>query len=233
LCDNAIGPITPGIGNLWVGSTSDGATIDTEVPSCDSTSNATAPGVWYTVIGNGEAITASTCTETDFDSQISVFTGSCDQLACVDGNNTGCGNQSLFNFQSIQDETYHVLVHGFGDASGNFALRIIPTRLATLFDQALQDLSSPQYEAFDWMTNNDSTDLQSTLSVDELVERFVLVLLYFATGGESWEDQAGFLIPFNTHCSWNSGELGVVCNDEGSVVTIDLRKFPIHQLATL
>jgi hypothetical protein len=47
--------------------------------------------------------------------------------------------------------------------------------------QALQDLSSPQHEALIWMTNNDSTDLQVKVSDDELVERFVLVILYTRT----------------------------------------------------
>jgi hypothetical protein len=124
-CDDAFGPITPGVGKFLLGSTSDGATIDTEAPSCGLASSATAPGVWYTIIGDGGAITASTCTGTGFDSQISIFTGSCDQLTCVDGNSNACGLQSLVAIQSIQDETYHVLVHGFGGASGNFALQII------------------------------------------------------------------------------------------------------------
>jgi Leucine-rich repeat (LRR) protein len=98
--------------------------------------------------------------------------------------------------------------------------------------QAFQDTSSPQYEALVWMTDTDSTDLQSALSDDELVERFTLVLLYFATGGESWWNQAGFLNPLLDTCSWNSiveGTrilLGVGCNDEGSVTTLDLCKFP-------
>jgi hypothetical protein len=225
-------------GSYLFGSTSTAATIDA-VPSCGSASGPTAPGVWYTIIGNGDAITASTCTGTEFDSQISVFSGFCDQLACVVGNNDACGSQSRVDFQSIQDQTYHVLVHGVGGASGTFALGIIPTRLASLFDffviynisiQALQDLSSPQYAALDWMANIDSIDLQATLSDDELVERFVLVLLYFATGGASWSDQANFLIPSLNICSWNRnvdfirGVLG--CNDEGSVVRLDLCKFP-------
>jgi hypothetical protein len=180
------------------------------------------------------AIAASTCNATDFDTHISVFTGSCDQLTCVDGNDNACGSQSLVEFQSIQNQTYHVLVHGYGDSSGNFALQIIFTRFVTLSaifvdhnvsSQALQDPSSPQYLALAWMADNDSTDLQSTLSDDELVERFALVLLYFATGGRSW-----FLTPLLNTCSWNSiGEgtiLGVGCNAEGSVVTLDLCKLP-------
>ena len=239
-CENAFGPITlVGVNTDLVGSTSD-ATVDTQAISCGSASSPTAPGVWYTIIGNGEMITASTCTgfETDFDSQLSVFTGgSCGQLMCVDGNDDACGNQSLVDFQSNQDQTYHVLVHGFGGASGNFGLRITPTRLANIFDvlvsynvsiQALQDISSPQYEALAWMANNDSPQVQSKLSNDELVERFVIVDLYFATGGASWFEPANILIPYLRTCAWDGSEFDAtsVCNEEGSVLRLDLGKFP-------
>jgi hypothetical protein len=93
---------------------------------------------------------------------------------------------------------------------------------------ALQDPSSPQYKALEWMVEKDNTELQSTVPDDDIVERFALVLLYFATGGESWSDQAGFLSPMNNVCSWYSfvdGTKGVECNDEGSVVILDLCKF--------
>jgi hypothetical protein len=96
--------------------------------------------------------------------------------------------------------------------------------------QPLQDVSSPQYQALEWMAYSDSIDLLSTLSDDELVERFTLVLLYYAAGGENWSDQAGFLSPLNNTCSWNSivdgttRVLGVSCNEEGSVVMLDLCK---------
>jgi hypothetical protein len=239
-CDNnAFGPITRA--EVVSGSTSsNGATIDVQAPSCGSASKATAPAIWYTVIGDGGAIVASTCNDTDFDSQISVFTGSCDQLTCVDGNDNYCGSQSLVEFQSIQNQKYHVLVHGYGDSSGKFSLQIIFTRLYDLFVkyqvsiQALQDPSSPQYLALEWMVDNDSSDLQSTLSDDKLVERFALIHLYFATGGGSWLDKAGFLTPLVNTCYWNSiavdsfGDtrgLGTGCNDEGAVVTLDLCKF--------
>jgi hypothetical protein len=94
--------------------------------------------------------------------------------------------------------------------------------------QTFQDTSSPQYQALLWMVDKDSTDLQSTLSDDELVERFALVLFHFSTGGESWLDQAGFLNPLINTCSWKSvyGGAGVDCNDKGSVTTLDLCKFP-------
>ena len=236
--ENGLGPITTGVGKRLFGSTSDGATVDAQAPPCGSDSSPTAPGVWYTIIGDGGEIAVSTCTGTEFDSQISIFTGgSCDQLTCVDGNNDACGSQSRVDFQSNEGQTYHVLVHGVGGASGTFALSIAFNRLAILFDtfatynissQALQDISSPQYAALEWMADIDSSDLQATLSVDELVERFVLVLLHFTTGGASWSDQARFLSPSLNTCSWNNifdSTIGVGCNGNGSVVRLDLRKF--------
>jgi hypothetical protein len=239
-CDNAFAPITRA--DVIRGSTSDGATVDIEAPSCGSASVPTAPGLWYIITGDGGNITLSTCssTKTDFDSQISVFNGSCDQLTCIEGNDNAasgfCGGRSLVVFESIRNKAYHVLVHGFGNSTGSFDLKIVFERfvaLSAFFEdgnvssQALQDTSSPQYQALEWMAETDSTDL----SDDKLVERFALVLIYFATGGPSWLDQAGFLNPFLDTCSWNSIDegayvLGVGCNDEGSVTTLDLCKFP-------
>jgi hypothetical protein len=241
-CDGAFGPMTPtGSGSFLLGSTSDSATVDTQAKSCGSASIPTAPGVWYTIIGDGGTIGASTCTGTDFDSQISVFTGgSCDQLTCVDGNNDACGSQSRVDFQSNRDQTYRVLVHGVGGASGKFTISIAINRMATLSDlfvdyevsiQALQEPSSPQSAALHWMVNIDSADpLQVTPSDNELVERFVVVLLYYTTGGADWRDQLQFLTPSLNICSWNGTvdgtTVGVGCNDEGSVVRLGLRKFP-------
>jgi hypothetical protein len=237
------------VGTLLSGSTSAGAIFDAP-PSCGEASIQTTPGSWYTITGNGQVITASTCTGTYFDSQLSVFTGaSCSQLTCVDGNDDACGDgfQSRVDFQSNQGQTYFVVVHGVFEATGNFDLQIIPAGFTSLFDlfvnfkvssQALEDPTSPQYAALDWMTNNDSTpDLQSPLSHNWLVERFVLVLFYFSTDGASWLDQAGFLTSSLNTCAWNSivglfGPIGVGCNDEGSLDSLSLCKFPNSSFST-
>jgi hypothetical protein len=142
-CDNAFGPITPGVASFLLGSTLAGGTVNV-APSCGSASNATGRGAWYTIIGDGGAITASTCgTRTDFDSQISVFTGdSCDELTCVDGNYDACGSQSRVDFLSNQYQTYHVLVDGFGTGSGSFALQIIASRFASLDNNLCEEAHS-------------------------------------------------------------------------------------------
>lgn len=110
-CANAIA-IT--CGSTTTGTTS-GATIDV-VPTCDVT--ATAPGVWYTIQGDGDVFTLSAC-GTGFDTKLSVFTGTCGSLVCLEGNSGAC---SEVEFLSVAGTTYRVLVHGNGTSTGSFSL---------------------------------------------------------------------------------------------------------------
>jgi hypothetical protein len=136
--------------------------------------------------------------------------------------------QDLYLYDNVLTGTFPMELPTRMTFSYKFVKQYVPS-------QVLQNTSSPQYEALEWMAYSDSITIQSTMSDDELVERFALALLYFATAGESWLDQAGFLTPLNT-CSCNSTVvdffdgttrvLGVSCNEEGYVVTLDLCTFP-------
>ena len=163
----------------------------------------------------------------------------CDQIACdiPDARYKGSTSSSTVEWTAGSGVEYRLLVTStvFSlDLPGDFSLFIAVNRLETLSQlfvdneisiQALQDPSTPQYAALDWMANIDSTDLQSKLSDDALVERFVLVLFYYTTGGANWRDQKLFLSPSLDICSWNPGPPDE-CNDEGSVVELVFRKFP-------
>ena len=117
LCANAI-PID--CGEIIEGTTVL-ATFD-NVGTC-GTSN-TAPGVWYSLVGNGALITVSTCLDASYDTKLSVFSGDCGALVCVGGNDDfpGCSLRSQLTFNSDAGTTYYVLVHGFLSASGTFTL---------------------------------------------------------------------------------------------------------------
>ncbi|MEE8130615.1 MAG: hypothetical protein V3T48_10015, partial [Vicinamibacterales bacterium] len=126
LCADAIGPLA--VPSVESGTTS-GATND-NVGFC-GTSN-TAPGVWYTVIGTGNTMTATTCENqsfpgsADYDTKISVFSGSCASLTCVAGNDdeSGCNFHSTVMWGSAVGVEYRILVHGFSSATGNFNLAV-------------------------------------------------------------------------------------------------------------
>lgn len=125
-CDGAI-PVE--CGDSISGTTID-ATLDSDVaPECDT--SVTSPGVWYVYQDDNcfsSNITISLCDGgTNFDSKLSVYTGDCGAppLTCVVGNDDSCGLQSEVTFASSGGgETYYILVHGFGGATGNFSLDI-------------------------------------------------------------------------------------------------------------
>jgi hypothetical protein len=124
LCEQAIGPLsvpsrTPG--------TTENATFD-DVAYC-GTDN-TAPGVWYTVVGTGTRITASTCSSLfGCDTKISVFCRSCDEPICINGNDDNCPDGaspflSTVSWCSQVGAEYLILVHGFESEVGDFELSL-------------------------------------------------------------------------------------------------------------
>ena len=123
LCEDAIRVSVPGFA---VGGT-ETATIDDEFPFCGT--SITAPGVWYSVIGTGNTITATTCSEfTEYDTKISVYCFSCADPICVGGNDDDCdmfgGLHSTVTWCSQEGTEYLILVHGFGDLTGGFNLSV-------------------------------------------------------------------------------------------------------------
>ncbi len=119
LCANAQAVAIP---SATPGSTV-GATLDS-VGTC-GTSN-TAPGVWYIFTPATTGFyRASTCNAANYDTKISVFSGSCGSLACIGGldDTSGCaGFSTQFDFPATAGSPVRVLVHGFGAATGTFTL---------------------------------------------------------------------------------------------------------------
>lgn len=114
---------------LMCGESIDGTTQFANVSQdgvfCGTTTD--AAGIWYSIVGDGTLMQASTCDMADYDSKITVFTGTCDSLICVDGNDDdpSCiGNTSIVEWESIPGEIYFILVHGFNGSVGNFTLEI-------------------------------------------------------------------------------------------------------------
>ncbi|MCA1752032.1 MAG: T9SS type A sorting domain-containing protein [Cryomorphaceae bacterium] len=122
-CENAV---VIECGSLTSGSTI-GASND-DLPFC-GTNNGTGGGVWFTFTPDASGFATFDLCDTDFDSKIRVFSGSCDDLTCVDGNddsftNCGSGGASYLEAEVSADETYYVLVHGFSDNEGDFTLEL-------------------------------------------------------------------------------------------------------------
>ncbi|NNL81635.1 MAG: hypothetical protein HKO67_14190, partial [Flavobacteriaceae bacterium] len=124
-CELAI-PIA--CGQSATGNTNDGSVNDLD--SC-GTSLDTAPGVWYVLEGTGDDVTASLC-NSGFDTKIGIFSGSCDELTCVGGNDDnfsacGSGFRSEIEFSTVAGTSYYIYVTGFSENAGDYQLDITCT----------------------------------------------------------------------------------------------------------
>jgi Leucine-rich repeat (LRR) protein len=89
---------------------------------------------------------------------------------------------------------------------------------------AFSNKNSSQYQALDWLVNNDELKLSS--DDDTLVQRYVLAVLYFETNGDEWFNCTRF---HNSSCAFLSaaGECrwgGIGCDDTNSVARINIDK---------
>ena len=89
---------------------------------------------------------------------------------------------------------------------------------------ALDDMSSAEYKAFHWISEEDKSGVQST--DQNFLQRYVLAELFYATGGENWGtdcypnytsacNEVDFLDVAN-ECKWH----GVICDDSGAVTEL-------------
>lgn len=124
-CRGAVGPLRIG-GRSTVAYYGD-AEMDFANP-CNN--NQVAQGLWYTVIGGGEVLRASTCPklvgsqeqdnsttavtslEERLPTKISIFRGDCESLQCVGFNSDFCGEQSSVSWLAEKGVQYHLFVEG-------------------------------------------------------------------------------------------------------------------------
>lgn len=124
--DDCGGALPVEVGVVTSGSTA-GATVDGSEACGTSIS---APGVWYSVTGTGNTMTASTCGAFfGYDTKVTVYCGDCDGLTCLGGNDDDCatGASSLLSTVSWCSQagaSYKILVHGFSSNEGPFELLV-------------------------------------------------------------------------------------------------------------
>jgi|GEM_PF-7014106 len=96
------------------------ASFDPQSPQCSNTFN-NSSGIWYKFIGNGKITEISVTGLSGFDSQISVYSGACNGLDCVTGDNNWNDNTSFVSFITLPGIEYYIKVHGFY-SQGEFSL---------------------------------------------------------------------------------------------------------------
>ena len=114
---------------LTVSGSTINATDDSGLIGTTCSEPVTSPGVWYQFNAAADQfVTASTCgTPTGGDTKITVYTGDCNNLVCVAGNDDGCGVGFLssISFNAETGNDYFIYVSEFGVGTGiNFDLSI-------------------------------------------------------------------------------------------------------------
>eukprot|EP00984_Skeletonema_dohrnii_P005236 scaffold1834_cov73-Skeletonema_dohrnii-CCMP3373.AAC.1 len=82
-------------------------------------------------------------------------------------------------------------------------------------EDALNNKGSPQEEAFLWVTTEDHIDppLQPGTDDDaQIIQRYILAVFYYATNGDGWDDNGGWLGSSN-ECYWINSN--VYCHGGG------------------
>jgi len=99
------------------------ATNDVPASTCDGPYK----NIWWKVTGICGTMTANTCTgNTNFDSEIAVFTGACGSMTQVGCNDDACSLQSSVTWTATASTIYYISVGSYysGGATGNIQLNV-------------------------------------------------------------------------------------------------------------
>ena len=115
-------------GQVVVGSNLGATATGDPTGACGLITPSGGGGVFYTIVGTGANITATTCSpNTDFDTTLFIYSGSCGAYTCVasnDDTNGTCGTASTVTFPTLAGTTYYLFVTGYLTTDrGAFTLR--------------------------------------------------------------------------------------------------------------
>ena len=172
ICEDAI---LVDCGSSTVGDTTDATIIGEPQEVCGTTLN-TAPGEWYSIQIPADGfynVTVDTFGSV-FDTKLGVFSGACDALLCIGGNDDSGGVQSEVSFIGTASETYIIYVTGFGANTGEYTLNVtcefIPP--ATIELPITLENQSPAFQDFNGsftqaIANPDATGVNTSATVAE------------------------------------------------------------------
>ncbi|REC47739.1 T9SS type A sorting domain-containing protein [Chryseobacterium pennipullorum] len=144
-------------------------------------SGGTNDGMWFKFTGNGGEITVKATTTSDWDHELSVYSGSCGALTCVgssDNDYESVGAVETYTFTSVAGTDYYVNVASYSGTTdseeGNFDLKITTTFLGTSEVKAekIKDIQAYPNPFTDLLTISDVSKVQS-ISIVDLAGRVV------------------------------------------------------------
>lgn len=130
VCENALSISCGGSRTVnTLNATGDGSPTKGGITSCGNVNFfPDHKGVWYKYTGTGQQVTVSTNNATtDFDTKLAVFSGSCSNLNCVDGNDDEVFptvTASTVKFVASPGVVYYIHLSGFAGATGTAKVEI-------------------------------------------------------------------------------------------------------------
>jgi hypothetical protein len=101
---------------------------------------------------------------------------------------------------------------------------IVADVVRSMSGDSIEDASTPQYSAVAWLAGADPANMDfSNATVNDVVQRYIGALLYFATKGEKWDERLDFLSALPV-CDWHEKSDGIYCDDDGFISAIDFGK---------
>lgn len=143
-----------------------------DVPTSTSSCGTQGSNLWYTVVGNGNQLTASTCNaSSNFDTEVRVYTGSClainsmVEVTCNDDDATCTSStlRSTVNWCSQPGVVYYISVgyYASGAGYGNFVLSVTDGTPCVVLPIELVEFSGYNYESYNNMTWVTATELNN------------------------------------------------------------------------
>ena len=126
--DQCTAAISMAIPSNSAGTTVNATTESPAPPTCIT--SLSQPGVWYSVVGNGNQLGADLCAASGWDSKIFVYTGSCGSWNCVTGNDDFgpicASGAASATWCSVPSTVYYILVTGYSSPN-TFTLAVSQT----------------------------------------------------------------------------------------------------------
>jgi len=187
-------------------------------------------GVWHSFVGTGNTMKISVCNEeTDFDAQISMFTGSCDGLSCIAHTGSRCGENNEILITTHVGVTYYIFVHGPDSFSiGNYLLTIDETEINDSCGTAsILDLTSSAQYFGSTLSASNSTAIGCSGSEELISESAALWYTFSGTGEIITFSTCSYLTDFSTDVRIYNGscsEFGCVSNVENIYAITNCRQ---------
>ncbi|MHC4993187.1 MAG: hypothetical protein ACYTGC_19625 [Planctomycetota bacterium] len=175
----------------------------------------------------GNTMTASLCTDTDYDAKIFVYCAGeggdpCAELSCIGGDDDGCGTAggpSELSWCSEAGRAYYVYVSGFGGSTGNFTVSLADDGVGCTADPCIPNEMLANDNCIDAIPIANGLTEFSTLqatSSDSPAHPSC------STGGDGGVTVNDIWFTYTVDCPSDTGLLSVsTCEDVGASATYD------------